>query len=484
MDDFWNYVFDPTTATILAIVAYFCTWTLIPWVLLKRRVHESASVAWLIAIVFIPFVGAILCLLLGNMRWEKQSKIKREASAEIRRELEAKNHDLRRAHTSLERWTPLAKLVEQMTGVAVTDGNEIDHLPSTVRSLQVLEDMLRSAQDFIHIEFYIWRHDRAGHRIQQLLMEKAREGVTVRLLYDGFGSLFLGKKFLKAMEAAGVEIAQFAPGLRLWPIGTLHLRNHRKIVVVDGRVGFTGGMNIGDEYIHPTKDFGEWRDTQLRVGGPVVLQLQRVFAADWFYATGETLTSEKYYPAPNQSGQVPCQVVADGPDNEVDIYYCLLVAAFGMAQQSITIATPYFVPPDGLAVAMQAAVRRGVRVRIMVADRGNWLWTKMAGRSYYHDLLAAGIEILEYEKGLYHPKTITVDGEWSLIGTPNCDYRSLFLNFEVAIASFNADLAKEVEVQFEKDATMATPISFEAWQKRPKITRLHEEFWRLFAPVW
>lgn len=469
-----------TTTEAVLLFAYFLTWLLIPWVLLKRRVHESATVAWLIGIVFVPFLGAILCVLVGNMRWERQTKRKRAASREIQRHV-ARKHP--QADSLLRHCETLADLVEEMTRFPVSSGNDIQLLPDTHESLDVLEEMIDSAEDFIHIEFYIWRHDEAGRRIQERLIDKATKGVEVRMLYDGFGSFLMGRRYLKTIQSAGVETAAFTPGLRLWPIDTLHLRNHRKLVVVDGTAGFTGGMNIGNEYLYATKSYGQWRDTQAMIRGPAVLQLQQVFVQDWNYATGTALTNDRYYPEPNHVGTAACQVVPDGPDNDVDVYYCLIVAALGLAQKEVLVSTPYFIPPDGLAVAMQTAARRGVRVKLIVADRGNFLWTKMAGRSYFNELLLAGVEILEYQDGLYHPKTLVVDGQWSLVGTPNCDYRSLFLNFEVAVACFDRHIAEQIERQFESDAKLAKKITLDEWRERSLLKRLHEEFWRLFAPV-
>jgi cardiolipin synthase len=482
MPEFWRELFGSTTG-MAAVLGYFFTWFLIPWVLLKRRVHESAAVAWIIGILFVPFVGAILCVLVGNMRWEKQSRRKRKASEQIQKAISGHNQTLDIPKESLGRWAPLAYLSQQMTGMAVTTGNEIEHLPDTKESLKVLEEMIRAAKTFVHIEFYILRHDETGERIQKALIQKAQEGVQIRMLYDGIGSILLRKKYLKTMEAAGIKTAPFTPGLRIWPIGTLHLRNHRKIVVVDGILGFTGGMNIGNEYIRRTKSFGRWRDTQLRIRGAAVLQLQQVFSQDWHYATGEALTEETYFPTPEHAGNMVCQVVPDGPDNEDDTYYCLLIAALGLAQKHILISTPYFVPPDGLSIAIQTAARRGVRVQLVVADRGNYLWTKMAGRSCYDRLLSAGVEIMEYQDGLYHPKLVVMDGEWSLVGTANCDYRSLFLNFEVAVSSFDAALATELEAQIREDKRVTTKITLESWRQRSVVKRLHEEFWRLFAPI-
>lgn len=473
-----------TIAGLLLTLTYFLTWLLIPWVLLKRTVHSSASVAWIMAIIFIPFLGPLVCALFGVTRWEqRRTPKKREASATIDREIPDRRHEFAVPEEQLGAWSSLAHLTTRLTGAQVMANNAVEILPDTKRSADLIEEIIHEARDWIHVEFYILRHDKLGMKLRDLLIEKARQGVQVRLLYDGLGSIWIGRKFLKPLQEAGVHTAPFNPGLKLASLLTLNLRNHRKIVISDGQVGFTGGMNIGDEYIHKTKSYGHWRDTQLRIRGPAILQFQQVFARDWFYATGEALTPERYYPRPEQPGCVPATVVSDGPDDDVDAFYSLFVAALGMAKRQVILATPYFVPPEGVAVGLETAARRGVRVRIMVADRGNFAWTYKAGQSYYDNLLDAGAEIYEYQKGLYHPKTLTVDGEWSLVGTPNCDFRSFILNFEVAVSLFDTKVAAELEREFEEDLQFARKIDPETWRRRSKMKRLQEQFWRLFAPL-
>jgi len=474
-----------TTSTIwtLVVAGYFLTWLLIPWVLLKRTVHASAAVAWILSIVFIPYLGALLCVLAGTTRWERQSGRMRDATTYIDQRLPEWRAKFRVPQEQLGRWHSLARLVAALTGMGVTSGNAVRSLADTKESLREIEQMIRNAQRWVHVEFYIWRSDSAGQRIRDLLIQKAQEGLDVRLLYDGIGSLWLGRKFLRPMRRAGVKIACFTPGFSLVHLLTLNLRNHRKIVISDGLTGLTGGMNIGREYTHFTKSYGEWRDTQIIVRGPAVLQLQQVFAQDWYFATGESLTAEEFYPEPQHMGDMAAQVVVDGPDDDVDTIYSLMVAAIGRAERSVTLSTPYFVPPEGLAVSLETAARRGVDVRIMTAYRGNFIWTLQAGRSYYYALLRAGAKIWEYQKGLYHAKVLIVDGEWSLVGTPNFDYRSLILNFEVAVASYDSDIAAELDAEFERDLEFARAIDPDEWQSRSKLRRLHEQLWRLIAPI-
>lgn len=468
----------------IAIAAgYLLTWALIPWVLLKRTVHASAAVAWILCIIFLPYLGALLCLIFGTTRWEKHRTRKREAADRIDRQVPQWSEAAIATGDELGAWQPLGRLAANLTGARVTSGNDVQIIPSTQRSLEVLLEMLEAAEHWIHIEFYIWRADEAGERVHDVLIRKARQGVPVRLLYDGFGSILLGRKYLRSLKHAGVQVASFTPGLQFWHLLSLNLRNHRKIVVVDGRAAFTGGMNIGDEYVHHTKGFGDWRDTQLVVRGPAVAQFQQVFAQDWYYAAGEPLTDPAFFPEPGRPGDVPAQVVADGPDDDVDVVYSLLMAATGLAQERITLSTPYFVPPNGLAMALQTAARRGVRVRLMIADRGNFAITLNAGRSYYEKLLDAGVEIFEYEKGLFHPKVFVADGQWALVGTPNFDFRSLILNFEVALAIFASGTAAELEREFEEDLQFARRINLDEWRKRSKWVALRQQFWRLFAPM-
>ncbi|KAA5545930.1 cardiolipin synthase [Roseiconus nitratireducens] len=472
-----------STLWISIFVAYLLTWGLIPWVLLKPTVHSSAAIAWIMAIIFLPFIGPLACVLFGSTRWERHSERKRFSSAHIDHRMPERTVDFKIPDTQLHPWGSIARLTQKSTGMQVLDGNAIELSANTNTTFQRMKEIIESAEHWVHLEFYIWRNDETGTKLRDLLIAKAKQGVRVRFLYDGFGSMLLSREFLRPMRRAGVQIASFTPGFEFWHIMTLNLRNHRKIIVTDQQEAYTGGMNIGHEYLHPTKHYGHWRDTQLVLRGPAATQFQQVFAQDWFYATGEQLVEETFYPMPERRGSSRAQVVADGPDSDVDTFLELAVAALGQAKRHVDMTTPFFVPPDGLAISMAAAARRGVRVRLMIAGRGNFAWTYHAGRSFYGPLLDAGVEIYEYEKGLFHAKTMTVDGQWSLVGTANWDCRSLSLNFEVAVSMYDDEPAEQLRQHFERDIQDATRLMPQQWHERSNVTRLKEQFYRLFAPV-
>ncbi len=217
--------------------------------------------------------------------------------------------------------------------------------------------------------------------------------------------------------------------------------------------------------------------------GPVVLQLQQVFAEDWFYAVGEELTQPEHYPDPRISGDNVAQIVSSGPIDEFNSFHALFFAAIAKAEQSITMATSYFVPTEPLMAALTTAAFRGVKVRLLLSGRGNYRWMLYAGRGYYDELLAAGVEIFEYQKGLLHSKTLTIDGNWSLVGTANFDVRSLLLNFEVGVAVYDQEMARQLETAFEKDIASARVIDSESWENRGLGKRLSENLMKIFSPV-
>eukprot|EP00913_Durusdinium_trenchii_P010932 g10261.t1 len=377
----------------------------------------------------------------------------------------------------------LVRLTRRVASTVPTIGNNIELLSDTNRTLGLIEQAIHAAKETLHLEYYIWQPDQTGSRMRDLLIEKAKQGVTVRFLYDKIGSMWLGKKFLQPMREAGIHVAAFLPGASLRERWSINLRSHRKIVIVDGRIGFTGGMNIGDEYLGKDPKLGYWRDTHLRMTGPVVLQLQQVFARDWYFATREQLTKPELYPQPEVSGTHLAQVISGEPSGDVDAFYAIMFAAINQAQERITLATSYFVPPIALVTALESAAFRGVKVRLLLTGRSAQFWTMYAARSYYDSLLEAGVEIFEYERGLLHSKTLTIDGNWSLVGTPNFDARSLFLNFEVGVASYGTAMALELEEHFENDLNWSKRIDLKMHEARPNWIVLAENFCRLFAPV-
>jgi cardiolipin synthase len=469
---------------VFTILGYLTTLLLIPVVLLTKKPQASATIAWIFAIVVLPILGGVLFLLFGINRVERRAARKEQASRYIVRSLPGlSQYQLIPGEAPEPQQRRLMRLADEVGGPLPTLGNKIEVTADTNRTLGLIEQAILAAQTSLHLEYYIWQPDRTGTRLRDLLIRKAQAGVKVRFLYDSIGSLWLRSRFLKPMRDAGIEVAPFLPGPKFWERWSFNLRNHRKIVVVDGQVGFTGGMNIGDEYIGRNKFYGFWRDTHLRMQGPAVLQLQQVFAEDWYYATGEELTQPDLYPTPAETGNVTAHVIADGPAGQGHAFHSLMFAAINEAQEQITLVTSYFVPPESLLTALETAARRGVRVRLLLPGKGTYWWTYLAGRSYFDELLAAGAELYEYQQGSLHSKTLTVDGSWSLIGTPNFDNRSLMLNFEVAVVCYGPRIARELEKHFEIDARQSIRIDPATWPTRSVWSVLGENVCRLFAPV-
>jgi cardiolipin synthase A/B len=308
--------------------------------------------------------------------------------------------------------------------------------------------------------------------------------VCVRFMYDGIGSWRLGRNFLRPMIEAGITISPFLPGRSLRERWSINLRNHRKLVIVDNRLAFTGGLNVGDEYLGRNPVYGYWRDTQMTLEGPVVRQLIDVFNEDWYCATDRPVDGAvpKVAGRP-EHGNVLAQVIADGPDLDIRPLRTLLLAAIIEAERSITISTGYFVPTPPLQEALCAAATRGVKVRLLVAGAATYWYTLWAGRSFYSELLRLGAEVYEYAGGLFHAKVLVVDECWSLVGTPNFDVRSLDLNFEVAVAFSDEGIARELEQHFQTDLKRSKRIDPEQWAKRSAWRVRGENFCRLFGPL-
>lgn len=464
-------------------VGYLTTLLFIRWVLLTRKRQPVASVAWILAIILLPILGGVLFLFFGINQVERRKQLKAAAARETQEHFreQFQGEDAPTPLNDLQ--TRLMRLASAGSGTRPTTGNEIELLIDTNVAIRQIEEAILAARESIHLEYYIWKPDRIGLRIRDLLIERARDGVKVRYLYDSIGSYRLSRKFLRPMREAGIAVYPFLPGQTLRERWSINLRSHRKIVVTDGRVGFTGGMNIGDEYLGRNRDLGYWRDTHLRMTGPAVLQLQRVFAEDWYYAVGEELSHAPYYPAPTTTGPLVAQVVSGGPSGEMRTFHNLMFAAINEARERVRLATSFFVPTEGLAIALETAALRGVDVQLIVAGKSEHAWTVHAGRSYYDTLLSSGVKIFEYRRGIMHAKTLTVDGCWSLVGSPNFDARSLLLNFEVGVAVYNPSFAADLEAHFAADLEHAREIPLGDWLKRPLRHVLVQNFCRLFSPV-
>lgn len=472
--------------TFLAILDAAVVVLVVPFVLSKKR-DPTVAVAWCLVVLLVPLLGALLFWSFGYNYVHRRVTRKRTHRSAFGAEHPPAVPEANRGATVAEAEAPLphplARLALAVNAFPVSDNNLVTLYHDTARAEADLLAAVAAARHHVHLQFYIFRSDGTGRQLLDLLVAKARAGVEVRVLVDAVGTLMITGRFFRPLVAAGGAVREFLPVnlFRSW--AQVNLRNHRKIAVIDGETGFTGGMNIGDEYQGRDSYFGHWRDTFVRVAGPAVAGLQRVFVEDWDFATGEALNEEPYFPDLPPRGRHAVQVVESGPDQETNSIREVYFAAILAATRRLWIATPYFVPDGGLLDALRLARLRGVDLRLLTISKGDHFLSYHASRYYFADLLAFGAKIYSYQPGMMHAKVVLVDDSWALVGSPNLDNRSLHLNFEIACILYSPDLVAELDAQFLRDAEASEALSAEAFARRSFVARLKENTARLFSPI-
>lgn len=465
---------------LLIEILYLLTVLSIVIVVISENRSPIKTVAWILAVVFLPVVGIIWYAFFGQNITKKYRISKRMYSKLKRRPLDE-------METPVEIKVPeehenLVALLKNLDYNPVLGGNDVKIFTSGEdKFCQLLTD-IENAREHIHIEYYVMMDDSLGVRFQESLIKKAKEGVEVRIIYDSFGSRKVNKMFIENFRMAGIEIEPF---LKLtWNSLTsrLNYRTHRKIIVIDGQIGYVGGMNIADRYVNGL-EWGCWRDTHARIEGKGVQGLQSIFLIDWFFVSQSLITSRTYFPLLENYGDVPMQIVNSGPlRDEKNISYGILQAIYE-AKKSIYIQSPYFLPPEAMIDALQAAAIRGIDVRIMISKRSDVALVQMATRSYIKNMLEAGVKVFLYKDGFMHSKMMVFDDSLTLIGSANFDTRSFEQNFEVEAFIYNNRVADEANEIFIKDQKYSEQVLLGDWLKRPVSKRFIESLLRLFAPL-
>ena len=344
---------------------------------------------------------------------------------------------------------------------------------------------MKEAKHHLHIEYYIFEYDEIGMQVIDMMIRKATEGVEVRFIYDDFGSPALKKETERRLQEAGVEVYPFYKVHFYLLANRLNYRNHRKIVVIDGKTGFVGGINVSDKYINNGKNKLYWRDTHLRIDGPAVYYLQYLFITDWNFCCAKKLNPGPLYFAKMEEEKKECyvQIAAGGPDSFMPSILYSQLQAINLAEEEILITTPYFIPGDSILDALCIAALSGLTVKLLVPGKSDSKFVNAASRSYYTELLQAGVEIYLYQKGFVHAKTMVSDGKLSVIGTANMDNRSFDLNFEVNALVYDKEIAGQMRKQFFEDISYAERIDKEAWLSRSAFRQLPEKVAKLFSPV-
>jgi cardiolipin synthase len=345
-------------------------------------------------------------------------------------------------------------------------------------------EAIERAEKHIHFEFYTIRHDAIGNRFQEALIRKAMQGVKVRVIYDGIGSYSLSNAYINKFKQAGIEIYPFLRPLIAFFDKRINYRNHRKIIVIDGLVGFVGGINIGDEYLGGDPKLGFWRDTHLKLHGDSVYYLQTTFMTDWLFVSGERLTDNSMFPEHHESKTSLVQVISSGPDAYWDAIQEMFFAGIVAAKKRVYMTTPYFIPDASITMALKTAVLSGVDVRIILPYKADSRIVQYASRSYLLELMQAGVQFYLYRKGFMHAKVMIVDHMMATVGTANVDMRSFFSNFELNAVMFNRDVIDRLEADFWADLKDSDELKLTEFEQRSRLEKGKEVIARLLSPLF
>jgi cardiolipin synthase len=366
-------------------------------------------------------------------------------------------------------------------GLPFTRGNRLELLIDGERAFERIFEAIQAAQHDICVNFFIVKNDRLGARFQQALIAKARAGVKVYFLFDEIGSHKLPRRYLKAMTVAGIQCRPFGINRFWWSRLQLNFRNHRKIVVCDGKTAFIGGLNVGDEYLGRDQRFGEWRDTHLKMQGPVVHAVQLVFLEDWFWASNEV--PDLQWETEAEPADQVAAIIPTGPADPLDSWLLVVAEAANSARDKLWITSPYFVPDDGVITALQAAAIRGVDVRILLPERPDHLLVWLSAFSYFEQAIPFGVKLFWYSRGFLHEKVMLIDERLAAVGTANLDNRSFRLNFEITGFSTDSGFVREVRDMLVRDFEDSREALVEDFTRKSFIFRAACRAARLLAPI-
>ncbi|MDF2670128.1 MAG: phospholipase [Paenibacillus sp.] len=460
-------------------------------VFLERR-NVAATWSWLMVLLFIPIVGFILYVILGQnlsrrklYKWNQREyeMIRTLTQAQARR-IQDGRMDFRDPQMQLYKDTIYMNVTANRA--LLTQNNEVEIFTEGNSKFASLLQSIDAAEHHIHLQTYIIQKDELGRQVIEALTRKAKQGVAVRILYDDIGSRTLNDRFFREFTAAGGLFAAFFPSRIPYFNLRVNYRNHRKIVIIDGKIGYIGGFNIGNEYVGRSKRFGFWRDTHLRVTGSSVHSMQGLFLRDWNLATSTTIDYDLFYfPAIEDmgQGQVPMQIIASGPNQKWSHIENTYLKMIHTAKHSIYLQTPYFIPDESLQNALRIAALSGIDVKVMIPFDSDHMFVRWASLYYVGELLQAGVKCYLYKKGFLHSKTIVVDGMISTVGTANFDLRSLKLNFEVNALIYHAETSQHLQQIFLQDIEDSQELTKLEYDNRSLWHRLMESISNLLSPI-
>lgn len=440
------------------------------------------TICWILVVIFLPLLGVSAYYIVGRNVSKKRSKFRlwREEFNRHRRSLSPNEATASIEH---DHYKELKSLILNLEQSPVFGGNKVSVYPGGKSKFHSLFDDIDCAESHIHIFYYAIGDDHIGNELKEKLIYKVKKGIKVRLLYDGLGCNKTNRKYFKQMIEAGVEVNTFLPLSFPRILRSVNYRNHKKIVIIDGRIAYTGGINVKDVYLEGLP-WGKWNDIHFKVEGSGASGLQSVFLADWYYASGQFLSSPEYYPNVEVFGDVPIQVVNAEPLGMHSNVMEAMFTAISRAKRSVYIETPYFIPTECLIQAIQTVAMSGVDVRLVMPKKSDNDFVQYASNSYVEKLLRNKVRVYQYKNGFTHSKLMIIDGELVVVGSANMDIRSLELLFETNLFIYNKQIAHTVTSIYQTDMENSEELNLHDWLDRSRSVKFREACFRLFSPVY
>ncbi|MFV0498736.1 MAG: cardiolipin synthase [Bacilli bacterium] len=455
-------------------------------ILANRRSYEE-KFTWILIILFLPIIGLIIYIFFGLDYALIRKNRGNTYSKKLLKDSETKTIYPKKFITDFHNEMDFIKLIDKLTSKPINFYNQTTLLDNGDKFFPKLFEELSKAKEYIHLEYFIIKNSEIANKLFDILCDKAREGVEIRAMFDYFGSLSFNSPKIKELRSLNGKIEFFNPLSIKTMLDGLNYRNHRKITIIDGKIGFTGGINISDEYNHKDEYYGFWRDSHLMIEGGAVKSLHIVFIKDWYYKTNENLLKAKYlqdYEIIPKKGYSGVQIIDDGPDSKRSVLKDVYFKAIMEAQHDIMIATPYLIPDSEILEALKISALSGVRIRVLVPGKPDKKLVYQATMSYFEELLECGCEIYFYGKNFMHSKIMVVDNHIASIGTTNIDFRSFHLHFENTAILYKDDTINDIISSFEDDINLSTKVELCTWKKRNYYKRFIETFARLFSPLF
>ncbi|WP_027394623.1 cardiolipin synthase [Aquimarina latercula] len=471
---------------IIAISLYILLTSLAILHIILYGSRPTKSLSWLLIVLILPVIGIFLYIIFGvNRRRFKFFKLKQT----VRRRLYEQNFGDRftkEKHLVFtdNKSSKLSKLMRNSSNFGTQASNKVEVLQNGKKTFDTIFEELQKAEKFIHLQYYIFEEGELFEKLYSLLKEKLENKVEVRILYDAIGSYSLRKKAVKKLKSIGVKVYPIMPLHYGSFLFTLNYRNHRKIIIVDGKVGFTGGVNISDKYIKSNSELGIWDDTHLYIKGPAVDNLHRVFIKDYYFASDqELLLTDHYLPKIEDEGTIPVQIVAGGPDSDYASIMHQYISMINLAEKYIYISNPYFIPNNAMLEALRMAALSGVNIKLLVPKKSDSWLAKYSMLSFFEELLFLGIEIHQQKDDFLHSKVIVMDGEIVSIGSGNFDHRSFEHNFETNALIYDKTVAENVCKDFISDCNNSFLLEYKTYKNRSIKRKLSEGVARFFSPL-